>query len=467
MTDSDHPARPGIPEPALEPILAGVQNLTRILDALTAGVVVLDRRRRIRFFNRAAERITGYRQQEVLGRDCHAVLGCPLCGDACGIPPANDAGPADTGPHGVNLTTRGGEVRRLEVTVSVLRDQRRQPVGTLASFEDATDLLALRRQTGRLTGFAGIIGRDVHMLRVFEQIRDVAPYDYPVHVSGDTGTGKELVANAVHRESRRAGAPFVPINCGALPEGLIESELFGHVRGAFSGALRTRKGRFELADGGTVFLDEVAELSKLMQVKLLRFLQEGRFEPVGSEQTRQVDVRLISATNRDLRSEVVQGRFREDLYYRLNVIPIHIPPLRQRRTDIPLLVDHFLREAGERYGHPVPRPTAAAMARLLDYDWPGNVRELQNALQFAIVRSSGGRITPADLPLEFRTRECPGPDGRARWRTRLAPDRVRDALVATAGNKARAARRLGVGRATLYRFLKAQPDLWKAPGDDG
>ena len=179
------------------------------------------------------------------------------------------------------------------------------------------------------------------MLDIFKQIRDVAGYDYPVHISGETGTGKELVSNAVHNESSRAGAPFVPINCGALPEGLIESELFGHIKGAFSGAIRDKKGRFELADGGTIFLDEVAELSNNMQVKLLRFLQEGKFERVGGEQTASVNVRVISATNKELKKAVKQGTFRDDLYYRLNVIPIRLPPLRDRKIDIPLLVEHF------------------------------------------------------------------------------------------------------------------------------
>jgi transcriptional regulator with GAF, ATPase, and Fis domain len=181
-------------------------------------------------------------------------------------------------------------------------------------------------------------------MTVFRQIRDVAGYDYPVHISGETGTGKELVAEAIHNESHRSGAPFVPINCGALPESLIESELFGHVKGAFSGALRDKKGRFELADQGTIFLDEIAELSKQMQVKLLRFLQDGMFEKVGGEKTVHVNVRVISATNKDLKKEIKLGSFRKDLFYRLNVIPIHLPPLRERRNDIPLLIDHFAAE---------------------------------------------------------------------------------------------------------------------------
>jgi transcriptional regulator with PAS, ATPase and Fis domain len=308
-----------------------------------------------------------------------------------------------------------------------------------------------------LTSFGNIIGQDSKMLDIFKQIRDVAGYDYPVHISGETGTGKELISNAVHNESARAGGPFVPINCGALPEGLIETELFGHVKGAFSGAIRDKKGRFELADGGTVFLDEIAELSNNMQVRLLRFLQEGMFERVGGEQTTTVNVRVISATNKELKKAVKQGKFRDDLYYRLNVIPISLPPLRDRKIDIPLLVEHFLREAAERYHRKPPKVSSKAMSLMLDYRWPGNVRELQNAIQFAFVKCSGKTIAAADLPLELRDIEniCirRGPSRK------LALEGVRSTLIKTGGNKAKAAKLLGVGRATLYRFLAEHPEL--------
>jgi transcriptional regulator with PAS, ATPase and Fis domain len=315
-------------------------------------------------------------------------------------------------------------------------------------------------KAGELTSFGNIIGQDSKMLDIFQQIRDVSGYDYTVHISGETGTGKELVANAIHNESPRAGAPFVPINCGALPEGLIESELFGHVKGAFSGAVRDKKGRFELADGGTIFLDEIAELSNSMQVKLLRFLQEGQFERVGGERTASVNVRVISATNKSLKDAVNQGRFRDDLYYRLNVIPIHLPPLRDRKIDIPLLIDRFLQEAAQRYDQQPLKVSRTAMSLILDYRWPGNVRELQNAIQFAFVRSSGKSIAIEDLPIELREAEniCirRGPSRK------LNIEGVRAALVKTGGNKARAAKLLGVGRATLYRFLGDHPELNEA-----
>ncbi len=446
----------------LNQILAPKENLARILDNLKEGVIAHDLQRRIFFFNRQAEMITGYKREEILGRDCHEAFGIPFCGERCSFcdnsPPA--PGAPDVKEYTLNITTKTCESRRLEMTVTLMRNRKGDFVGVLASFKDITDELRLMMQTGNLTRFSNIVGRDAKMLQVFQQISDVAAYDYPVHIFGDTGTGKELVATAIHNESHRAGTPFVPINCGALPEGLIESELFGHVKGAFSGAIRDKKGRFELADGGTIFLDEVAELSKNMQVKLLRFLQEGEFERVGGEKTLSVSVKVISATNKDLKEEVRRGRFREDLYYRLSVIPIFIPPLRERKTDIPLLANHFMQEAAMKHGQSPFRIAKEALALLMDYSWPGNVRELQNAIQFAFVKSNGRLLAVDDLPMEIKGQleNLPrkGPVRKLEVRT------VKAALKKAGGNKSRAARLLGVGRATLYRFLNAHPEALPA-----
>jgi PAS domain S-box-containing protein len=431
-------------------------NLEHVLDSLKEGIIAHDVERRIFFFNREAEHITGYAREQVLGRDCHEAFGVPFCGGHCSFcdePPAEK----ETVDYTLNITTKSGEPRRIEMRVTRMRDGSGGMTGVLASFKDVTDLISLQLRAGELTSFGNIIGRDSKMQDVFRQIRDVADYDFPVQLSGETGTGKELVANAIHGESRRGGAPFVPINCGALPEGLIESELFGHIKGAFSGAVRDKKGRFELADGGTVFLDEVAELSNNMQTKLLRFLQDGRFERVGGEQTLTVNVRVISATNRNLRREVERNRFREDLFYRLSVIPIHLPPLRERKTDIPLLIDHFLRDAAGRYGREPLKVSPRALSLMLDYRWPGNVRELQNAIQFAFVKCGSKVIEPEDLPLELRdAADVCGRRGPAR---KLDPEAVRKALTRTGGNKAKAAKLMGVGRATLYRFLNDHPEL--------
>jgi PAS domain S-box-containing protein len=401
---------------SLENLMCHRDNLENVLDNLKEGIIAHDMDRRIFFFNTEAERITGYRREEVLGQDCHEAFGIPFCGERCVFcedPPKL----AEKSEYTLNINTKTGEQRRIEMTVTSMRDADEQHTGVLTSFKDVTDIFSLKERAGELTSFGNIIGQDSKMVSIFKQIKDVADYDYPVHISGETGTGKELVAAAIHNECRRGGAPFVPINCGALPEGLIESELFGHVKGAFTGAIRDKKGRFELADSGTVFLDEVTELSNNMQAKILRFLQEGQFERVGGEQTIGVDARVISATNKNLKEAVKRGKFREDLYYRLNVIPIHLPPLRNRKIDIPLLSEHFLQEARERYGKEKLKISSKAMSLMLDYRWPGNVRELQNV------------------------------------------DSVRSALERSGGNKVKAAKLLGVGRATLYRFLGDHPDV--------
>jgi len=264
------------------------------------------------------------------------------------------------------------------------------------------------------------------------------------------------VAAAIHNESRRGGRPFVPVNCAALPEGTLESELFGHVKGAFTGAVQDKKGRFELAHSGTLFLDEVADLPKFVQAKLLRVLQEGTFERLGAAKTTSVDVRLISATNRDLKREVERGSFREDLYYRINVVPISMPPLRKRKNDFPLLVGHFLEEA-RRQGQESHGLSKEALSIVMQYLWPGNVRELQSAIRFALVKSKGRVIQSEDLPLEL-VKWIDGRPSRGPSR-KLDAESVRAALSQSGGNKAKASRILGVGRATLYRFLAHFPDV--------
>jgi sigma-54 dependent transcriptional regulator, acetoin dehydrogenase operon transcriptional activator AcoR len=441
--------------------LASRENLVRILDNLKVGIIAHDLQRRIFFFNAEAERITGYGRQEVLGRDCHDVFEAPFCGRHCSF--CNEAPIVlEQAAYPLNVTTKQGEMRRIEFKATLMSDEQGNVAGVLASFNDVTELRELQRRSAEVNRFADIIGGDPQMRSLYQQIIDVAQYDFPVHLFGETGTGKELVANAVHNESRRAGAPFVPINCGALPEGLIESELFGHVKGAFSGAIRDKKGRFELADGGSVFLDEVAELPKQLQVKLLRFLQEGTIEKVGGEKILSVNVRVISATNKDLRKEVQRNAFREDLFYRLNVIPIHIPALRERPNDIPLLANHFLQQTADRNHRAVPVIAENAMSLLMDYAWPGNVRELQNAMQFAVVRCNGKIVTVGDLPMELRLLQST--PMRAERSRKLDARAVREALIKTGGNKAGAARVLRVGRATLYRFLDENAELNQVNG---
>ena len=434
------------------------KNLENILDHLPEAIICHDRERRLTCFNRAAETLTGFKRAEVLGRDCHEAFGRPFCGSQCSF--CGQAPESWTSiNYPLNIVTKTGEPKQIEMSVVGLTAENGRLEGVLAVVRDITSLVGMKVWSEQSTGFAGIVGRDPKMVQIFRQIQKLADHDYPVLITGETGTGKELVAAAIHSESRRHHGPFVPVNCGALPEGVVESELFGHVKGAFSGAVRDKKGRFELADGGTIFLDEVAELTRPMQVKLLRILETKAFERVGGEKTLTVDVLVVSATNRDLKREVEQKRFREDLYYRLNVVPIKLPPLRERRGDIPLLLEYFWDQARSR-GQTPPRLLPAAMALLLAYPWPGNVRELQNAVHYVLAGCRGEVAGPADLPQEIRRAATPRVPA-----TKLLPEAVQAALAQCGGNKVKAAKLLGVGRATLYRFLASHdPVLSHEPG---
>ena len=442
--------------------------LRTLFEAVPCGVVIVDEQAQVHAVNDLMRQTFGRRPPTGLEKGFGDVLGCRNAAespDGCGT--SGECGNClvrRTALEAVNgrrihraRTTlnvgEGPDARRVSLQVSaapVTHEGRRMAVVLL---EDVTELARLRRRLKAEESFAGIVGRDPRMQELYETIRELAGVDAPVLIEGESGTGKELVAAALHNEGPRAGREFVAVNCSALPEGLIESELFGHVRGAFTGALRDKRGRFELADGGTIFLDEVADISPVIQSKLLRVLQEGVIEPVGSEKSIRVDVRVISATNRNLRARVAEGRFREDLFYRLCVVPISLPSLRERRTDIPLLAEHLLARTMDQWGiQSEVTISDEAMARLVDCDWPGNVRELENAIQHALVKCRKGEIGPEHLPPDIRG-AGPGARRRGARRRKLDAASVRQALSETAGNRAAAARKLGIARATLYRFL--------------
>jgi transcriptional regulator with GAF, ATPase, and Fis domain len=316
---------------------------------------------------------------------------------------------------------------------------------------------ALKEQLKGKFSFENIIARSRKMLEIFDIVKQVAPTKAIVLLVGESGTGKELIANAIHYNSPRVGKPFIKVNCAALPETLLESELFGHEKGAFTGAYQTRIGRFEAADGGTLFLDEIGAMSLALQVKLLRVLQESEFERVGGNQTIRVDVRLIAATNIDLQKAVAENKFREDLYYRVNVIRIELPPLRERKEDIPFLVDHFIKKYAAENGRKVDGIDEEALAALLKYDFPGNVRELENIIESAVVLAKGSTITLDLLPPALRNpkEEVSGitiPLGS----TMSDVERlmIQATLKYTGGNRTEAARILKLGRRTLFRKIK-------------
>jgi sigma-54 dependent transcriptional regulator, acetoin dehydrogenase operon transcriptional activator AcoR len=426
-----------------------------ILSNLPDGIIAHDFDRKIYYFNEAAERITGYTRKEVIGKDCHDVFAERFCGADCHFCETGKCPGFDANERRVEIQAKNGVTRRITMYLKLMRDVSNRPAGVLVSLKDMTRELKLEKQLGQTEQFSGIIGRDPKMLEIFNTIRDLAHSSASVSIQGESGTGKELVAAAIHREGPRAKRLFVPINCGALPEGLLESELFGHIRGAFTGAIRDKKGRFELADGGTIFLDEIGDISSAMQVKLLRVLQEGTFERVGCEKTIKVDVRVISATNKDLRKEI-----REDLYYRLCVAPIYLPPLRERRGDIPLLAMQILKRALEENKRESILLSDEALGVMLSYDWPGNVRELQNWIQFALFKCKGDLIQPVHFPPRHYSSETIAKTQKSKPKQRkrkLYSESVQQALTKTGGNKQAAARELGVSRATLYRFLDENP----------
>ena len=322
--------------------------------------------------------------------------------------------------------------------------------------------LKLRASLGGFRGFGRLLGSSPALERILKQARAVADTSATVLITGENGTGKEMLACAVHEESPRAARPFVAVSCAALPESLIESELFGHEKGAFTGATQAKKGRFELADGGTLFLDEIGELTQAVQVKLLRVLQERSFERLGSTKTLTVDIRLIAASNRDLEQEVEEGRFRRDLFYRLNVVPLRLPSMRERRDDIPLLAAHFAAKAAEKHHRPPAALDPALVEALQEYDWPGNVRELENLMERLVVLSTGARLGTEFLPdrmLHLRRPAMPDAHGENDETTlegaviALRRRLLINAMQIEGGNKAAAAKRLGISRSYLHRLI--------------
>jgi transcriptional regulator with PAS, ATPase and Fis domain len=424
----------------IEPV-DGDRRLDALLDVLPVGVFTVDRDMRVKLINAEAVRLTGADPLTIVGRPCDETFGCSFCGPACAAREAL----ADGGTHRdapVDLRRPDG------TTVSVRIDAAPLGGGEVAvTLRDVTAAERFRRAMKERWVFHGLVGASAAMTDVVGQIRDVAPCDSTVLVLGESGTGKELVARAIHAESARAAKPFVTVNCTAYSEGLLESELFGHVRGAFTGAERDRTGRFETADGGTIFLDELGEISPKIQVKLLRVLQQREVERVGENRARPVDVRIVAATNRDLFREVREGRFREDLFYRLNVFTLRLPPLRDRRDEIPVLADYLLRRASLRTGKDVVTIAEDAMDVLMAHAWPGNVRELENVLESAVVRSRGGVVKAADLP--------PGLSAGPLQGGPVDDDRMRAALSRSAGSVTLAARLLGIHRTTLWRWMCA------------
>ena len=443
-----------------------------LMNSLPCGVIVVDEGGRIHALNSILEKVVDVTEKEVLGKGGGDALGCVRalehpkgCGteDCCNYCEfqmlalsALNEGTKRRASIYLQLIING-QIRDVNLLLSAVPFTYLEKQFAILIIEDITRLKSFFPPVTQ-AGFRGILGRDEKIQELFNTIRQVARTDTPVLLQGESGTGKELVAAAIHQESPRSRKYFVPVNCGALSEGLVKSDLFGHIKGAFTGAFSDKKGRFELAHEGTIFLDEVGELRPSMQVKLLRVLQDGHIERVGSERPIRVNVRVISATNKELEKEVAAGRFRQDLYYRICAIPISLSPLRERRGDISLLANHFLSlYSEESFGKRVTL-SPAALSILEAHKWPGNVRELQNTLQFSLTKSQGQMVEPLHLPptLQLGMFE---PFTVRRRKPKLQAIDVAKALRKADGNKKKAAGILGVSRSTLYRFFADQKEL--------
>ncbi|QJT11142.1 sigma-54 interaction domain-containing protein [Oceanidesulfovibrio marinus] len=374
-----------------------------VMDSIADGVFTVDLEWNVTFFNRAAENITGIPRAEAVGRKCWEVFHSSLCDGSCALEQCMDEDVRLSGKS-IFIIRPDGEKTPISISAAPLRNADGALVGGVETFRDLTEIVRLRRELADRYVFEDIVGKSSALTRLFDIMPQIAASNATVLITGESGTGKELFARALHSLSERASGPFVAVNCGALPETLLESELFGYKAGAFTDAKKDKPGRFRQASGGTIFLDEIAELAPSLQVKLLRVLQEKQYEPLGAVQPEEADVRVLAATNRDLDALVAAEEFRQDLFYRLNVVRLSIPPLRERAEDIPLLAQHIVEKLNRRQGAAVEGLSENALTLLMRHSFPGNVRELENVLEYAFILCKEGFIEAEHLP-EYLRRE--------------------------------------------------------------
>ncbi len=426
-----------------------------ILDSINEGVFTVQKDWRIATFNRAAERITGIGREDAVGKACCDVFHANVCEKNCALRQT-----FETGQPVVNATAHivrnDGQRIPIRISTAILKDRRGRVIGGVESFQDLSRVEQLQKELERRYTYEDIVGRSSAMLQLFKMLPLIAETSSTVLIEGASGTGKELFARAIHNLSPRRQGRFVAVNCAALPDTLLESELFGHKAGAFTDARKDKAGRFELADGGTIFLDEIGDITTAMQTRLLRVLQERTIEPLGAIRGRPVDIRVIAATNKNLAQLVESGLFRQDFYYRIRVVHFVLPNLKQRREDIPLLIDHLVRKFNRLQGKDIAGVSDEVVARLMAHSFPGNVRELENIIEQAFVLCRGGMIELSHLPPELRPEaggsgELFGPMSLQHMENRF----IRQTLQFHAGNRRKTALALGIDVATLYRKIKA------------
>lgn len=433
--------------------LTDMQGTNVILDSISDGVFTVDLNWKVTSFNRAAEEITGIPRDEAIGEYCYAVFRSSMCETNCALKKT-----ISTGKPLINkncyIINANGEKIPISISTAVIKDGRGKIIGGAETFRDLRELTALRQEIDKKYRIGDMVTRSSSMKEIFEMIPIVAESNSTVLIEGETGTGKELLARAIHSEGSRNIKPFIAVNCAALPDTLLESELFGYKKGAFTGADRDKKGRFALAEDGTLFLDEIGEISTTIQVKLLRVLQEHEYEPLGAEKTEKSNVRIIAATNKDLNELVQKGEFRQDLYYRINVIKFQLPSLKRRTEDIPLLIDHFIMKYNRLQKKNIKKISSNAEALLISYEWKGNIRELENVIERAFVLCNGSIIEVKHLPSEIKGEYNSEILSYEEAMQKLERDFLIKALERNGNDRRKTALELGIHLATLYRKLK-------------
>jgi len=428
-----------------------------VLHCVADGVFTVDCDWRITSFNRAAERITGVSSERAIGKQCCDVFHANICEDGCAIRETMETG-CDVIDKPARILNQRGKAIPISISTAVLTDEDGAMLGAVETFRDLSTIEQLRKEIQDRYTYEDIVGKSEAFQKIFAILPDIAASESTVLIEGPSGSGKELLARAVHNLSLRSKGPHVVVNCGTLPANLFESELFGYKRGAFTDAKTDKPGRIAVAEGGTVFFDEVSELPPETQVKLLRLLQEREYEPLGDVQPRKANVRIVAATNRNLAEMVSLGRFRDDLYFRLAVVRLTVPPLRERREDIPFLVDHFVQRFQAKTGKEIRGFTPAAMEVLMRHDFPGNARELENIIEYGFVLCHDRFIEVRNLPQHLQPREGESPPVAggepASALQRGEADIIRIALSQSDGRKGLAAKELGISRTTLWRKMK-------------
>ncbi|MGB2985078.1 MAG: sigma 54-interacting transcriptional regulator [Phycisphaerae bacterium] len=427
-----------------------------ILDSIADGVFTVDKDWRIMSFNGAAERITGVPREEAIGQRCCDVFRASICESECALKQTLNTG-RPTINKAIYILDAQGQRVPISISAAVLKDTDGNAIGGVETFRDLSVVEELRKELQGTYTFADIVGRGPRMRELFELLPQIAKSKSTVLIEGASGTGKELFARAIHSLSRRRDKRFVAINCGALPDTLLESELFGYKAGAFTDARRDKPGRFAIAEGGTVLLDEIGDVSAAMQARLLRVLQERVYEPLGSVEPVEADVRVIAATNKDLSRLVRKGSFRQDLFYRINVVRLKLPELRDRREDIPLLVDRFITRFNRLQNKEIAGVSEETLAILMEHDYPGNVRELENVVEHAFVLCQSGLIDLRHLPPALRSDADATPARDRSPRTLKAVETllITDAVRRHGGNRTAAAKELGINPSTLFRKIKS------------